>query len=474
MSDQPVMVSKFSWDEVFPWTIIFKTLPIAAGFTVLVLSTLGVFATPMGWLLSEKVFINEQIRTEDPIFAEMIEVNRNPYQGLLEAGKNDEGTLKVLGVAINGPKLVYHRFVDPFKRLFEPNLGFRKFAYLGSGCLWTLLVWAFFGTAITRVCLLRLCRDEQSGLDDGFEFAFENFGTCVSSLMMPLFGVALLIIPNFFVGLMMGFDVGTVIGGAIWFVVILISFCIALLLLGLMFGWPLMVASVSCEGQNSLDAMTRSFAYTFQRPVHYLFYAAISVLFGGFCWFVISNLAVAVIGLSFWTTSWGANTTDADRMAIIRGEKSQMAEVAVETDSTLEQAELTPDLLPSTTGTDDPEKENEGVDENEEKDKVKATTQVAKNSASLELGRGIIRFWTGFAQTVAAAFLYGLFWCMASAIYLLLRYDVDETEMDEIYQIDERRTYELPPLVSDSDGVPVVQQPSAVDDSTGSDVEGDG
>ena len=64
------------------------------------------------------------------------------------------------------------------------------------------------------------------------------------------------------------------------------------------------------------------------------------------------------------------------------------------------------------------------------------------------------------------AFLYGLFWCMASSIYLLLRKDVDDTEMDEIFIVDERRTYELPPLKSDEQGIPQVQKPTPVDENS--------
>jgi hypothetical protein len=54
---------------------------------------------------------------------------------------------------------------------------------------------------------------------------------------------------------------------------------------------------------------------------------------------------------------------------------------------------------------------------------------------------------------------------MASAAYLLLRKDVDETEMDEIYLADQRRTYDLPPLKSDADGIPQIQLLSPLDDT---------
>ena len=80
----------------------------------------------------------------------------------------------------------------------------------------------------------------------------------------------------------------------------------------------------------------------------------------------------------------------------------------------------------------------------------------------LSFSQNTIGFWNGLIKTIAAAFLYGLFWCMTSAVYLLLRKDVDDTEMDEIYIVDEKRTYELPPLKSDASGVPQVQKPTPV------------
>ena len=78
----------------------------------------------------------------------------------------------------------------------------------------------------------------------------------------------------------------------------------------------------------------------------------------------------------------------------------------------------------------------------------------------------MVRFWNHFMRTLGAAFLYGLFWCLAAAIYLLLRKDLDATEMDEVYLAEDRRTYELPPLKDDASGVPQVDQSS---ESAGSD-----
>ena len=96
---------------------------------------------------------------------------------------------------------------------------------------------------------------------------------------------------------------------------------------------------------------------------------------------------------------------------------------------------------------------------------------VLEPSSSLAGGQAMIRMWTWLGRTTAAAFIYGLFWCMMSAVYLLLRKDVDDTEMDEIYMVDERRTYELPPLKTDDKGIPQVQKPEPVEESEDGEIE---
>ena len=83
----------------------------------------------------------------------------------------------------------------------------------------------------------------------------------------------------------------------------------------------------------------------------------------------------------------------------------------------------------------------------------------------------MIQFFNATLKTLAAAFLYGLFWCMASAVYLVLRFDVDETEMDEIFLVDEKRTYQLPPLKTDSNGIPQIQKTAPAESNESPSVE---
>ena len=69
----------------------------------------------------------------------------------------------------------------------------------------------------------------------------------------------------------------------------------AILLLGLLFGWPLMWATISTEETDSFDALSRSYAYVFQRPLHYLFYAFVAGVVGWLGWLLVANFAAGVI-----------------------------------------------------------------------------------------------------------------------------------------------------------------------------------
>ena len=357
---------------------------------------------------------------------------------------------------------MFEQITRPFYAIFGGATTTREFLYFALGGLWSIVVWSFVGLGITRVCLLRLTRNEKAGLDDAFEYAVDYFPTCFSALGLPLLAVFLLCIPTFLIGLFMAVDFGAMLVGLVWFVVLSISFVLGILLLGLCASWPLVVTSVAAEGQNAFDAVTRAFAYVFQRPVHYIFYSLVAIVFGGIVWLVAYQFTDSVVRLSFWSTGWGANRISADRIDEIKGfatpfrENLSSSETWVskfQDEGTVEQSELI-GIEPTNQLTGDGSQVGDAVEPSIDSE---VSPDAPTEASMLSRARSFIYFWIAFAKTVAAAFIHGLFWCMASAIYLLLRKEVDDTEMDEVYVIEERRTYDLPPLQSDEHGIPQIQ-----------------
>lgn len=475
MSSPTSSAPKFSWTDTLPCLVIFRSLSPAFSATVILFALIGVVATPMGWILSERMFLrSEEILNSNPVLAEVAEVNRSPYRGVFLASEAGENGLTVLGQQLTGPRLVFEQIVKPFYAIFDSAKSAPEFLYFLVGALWSLAVWSFVGLGITRVSLLRFTRNEHAGLDDAFEYAQDYFTTCFSALAMPIGFAFLLCIPAFLIGLVLGADFGALVISLFWILVLAIAFALGLLLLGLMVSWPLVVCSVAAEGQNAFDAVTRAFAYVFQRPVNYFFYVMIALLFGGVCWLAVNQFTESVIRLSFWSTSWGANLLSDDRMDQLKTPPLDLQPRSVAPNTLISSLQPMQQLAPTDVEMS-PSIQDAGEIVNSPQDmpadQNPATLKLpdfaldddlpaanpVEESWSLQTARKLIHFWTAFAKTIATAFLYGLFWCMSSAIYLLLRKDVDETEMDEIFMIDERRTYDLPPLQSDEHGIPQVQ-----------------
>jgi hypothetical protein len=426
-------VKSIAWKEVFPWLIILRTLPLAASFSVWTLALVGVVLVPIGWLAIETVFVNRSVRQEneilrDPQFNEFVLERRSPYRGYFEATRDAPEFVQLWGVRFSGPQLAFQKFVEPVRRLFDPQMNFRKFSYLLLGTIWTIFVWSVIGCGITRICLLRLTRDESAGLDQAFEFLFGGkMATAVVALLLPLMGLALLCIPPALVGLLLTTDLGAIVGGLLWFIVLGCSGLAALLLFAWMFGWPLIICSISAENQNSLDAITRASAYVLQRPLNYAFYALVCLLFGGLCWAVVSQVATSTIQLGYWSASWGANVASGERIEQLSADNLVNNQAIVPGPVTLMG------------------------------DPAPMESQPANESGTLSIARSLIRFWNGMVSTLAVAFLFGQFWSLASAVYLLLRRDVDETEMDEVFLSERTRSFDLPPLQADDRGIPVIR-----------------
>ena len=419
------VIRTIRWRELFPWTLIFRSLPVAVSVPVMVLAFIGVVATPVGWKISQWVFVNqEKISASDPAFADFITHAGSPYRGILGSSPG-ESLVTPIGVRNSGPEIVFVRFVEPFWRMFRQYSGLGPFLYLLLGGVWTMVVWSLIGMAITRIAVIRYTRNESVGLNEAVRFSRDRFASCMTGLVIPLVGVFALCIVTFVAGLFMTFDVGLFVVSLFYFVILALAGVMAVILLGLAFGWPLTIAAISTEGQDSFDAMTRSFAYTFQRPLNYAFYALVAIVFGGLCWLLVARVTEGIENLSYWSTSWGANIGQFDRMENIRDPATIPAVVPVKAVAT--QA---------------------------------ASTTSAAGSGIFRASRSVIGFWTSLLKSVAVAFLYAQFWCLAAAVYLLLRRDVDETELDEVFVSEEQRTYDLPALATPP-GTPQVSTPAS-------------
>ncbi len=427
MTDNDGVLRNISWRDVFPWCIIFRTFGLAVSPAVLSLALIGALLTPVGWYASSKLFMPQDAppSTGNVQLDKLQADQHKSYVGIVAANTKcpchlNAARSDVPGLTGYSPfssdlhQVWYQRFVQPFAMLYDSSLSLSWFCCFLFGGLWTLLVWAFFGAAITRIAVMQLGRDERVSFRDAVGHAAKKYLAYVAGPLLLLIAVAAIGFPAAVLGLFMSIDLGVALAGLLWFFVLIASFAMAVVLLGLMFGWPLMWATISAEGTDAFDGLSRSFAYTFQRPLHYLFYGAVVCFFGGLCWFLVNWFAGEVVELSYWSTSWGTYWGDDTEQGSRRIDN-------------IREAVTTP----------------------------RSANADANDTARVTMfGPSLIYMFESVVGAIATAFSYSFLWCSAAAVYLLLRRDVDQTEFDEVWIEEEDEAYGLPPIKPDKAGVP--------------------
>lgn len=263
--------------------------------------------------------------------------------------------------------------VGPFFGVFLPRAGGVAFLHALLSALWGVLVWSLLGGAIARVAVVQSSRGERVGLPGALRFAARKAGALLMAPTSPLLAAAC------FAAFCAGFGLlyripgaaGPTIAGALAFLPLLAGLMMALILVGLAVGWPLMIASVAAESEDGFDALSRAYAYVQQRPVIYAAYLAIAWGLGIAGLAFVDVFARMVVELTAWGLSFGA---PGDRLAALF---------------------------------------NPGIEAQ--------STAVTLHA-----------FWLSAVALIARAWIYSYFWTSAASIYLLLRRDVDGTPRFDI------------------------------------------
>ena len=287
------------------------------------------------------------------------------------------------------------------------SLSLRNFLSLLLSSLYSLAVWAYFGAAISRVAAVQLATGEHVGWGAALRWAGTKWLAYFAAPLLPMIGVAVAVLPILVLGLLMRTDFLAALAALIWPLVLIGGFVMAVLLAGVMFGWPLMWATISVEGTDSFDALNRTYAYVFQRPARYLFYVIVAALIGWLGWFVVENFAAGVIWLATWAASWGAGG---------------------------------PRIQALTVGSDDA-------------------------SGLAHAATWLIAFWSGCVKLLAIGYSFGYLGVASTAIYYQLRRDVDARETDEVF-LDADASEEkfgLPKLQKDAAGAPEIVENAAAE-----------
>lgn len=308
----------------------------------------------------------------------------------------------LLDRAVDAPASGWWCLTGPVVRLFHPRLSVTALSYLLLRNGWNVLVWALFGGAIARIAAVDLARREAIGAAEGISHAIRQFPSLVLAPLLVGLAIVLVALPLIVAGVLIRVDALAWIAGMVWLAVLVAGLLLSVVAIGAIAGWPLLWAASAVERSDAFDAVSRAYAYVYQRPLHllaYAFSAAVLVAIGAGLFYLFAGTTVL---LADWAIGWGSGAENLEALQGIRNG--------------------------------------------------------AGNSLWLQAAAGR-RFWIRLVAVCMEAYPIGFLFTAAVAIYLLMRLRVDAAELDEIVDDQREALGGLPELEPHPSGVPEMRTP---------------
>jgi hypothetical protein len=321
-----------------------------------------------------------------------------------------------------------YKFLVPISYLITPGIGYLNGFYFLLCLFWMIATWAFFGGVLTRMAALQVAGKDRVSLRESLRFVAARYLNYLKAPLIPLGFVALVTLGLAVFGEFgLIWLVGEVLYGLLYPFLLLGGVVMAVLLVGLV-GYPLMFATISAEGSDEFDALSRSYTYVYQSPWNFVWNSLIALAYGGVLIFAVGVLASMAVYLTKWGVSQAPGTTYFERSPEY---------LFVYAPTSFGWRELLLQGSPAVTP--------EGA-------LTPATYDAYYKSLGLnnKLGASLVAIWLSLLFLFVVGFGYSYFWVAATQVYLLMRRRVDETELDEVYMEDEENDPLLPPTLPGS------------------------
>jgi len=308
------------------------------------------------------------------------------------------------------------KFLYPVVYLLHPRSGGWNRLYFLLVTLWTLGTWALFGGAITRMAAVQVARNDKIGIGEAIRFVTARYYSFLSAPLFPLLFIAFMVVLLILYGLCYWIPVvgDILVAGIGWPLILLAGLAMAVVLVGLV-GWPMMYATISAEGSDSFDAISRSYSYVYQSPWHYAWYSLVALAYGAVVVFFVGFMGSMVVYLG----KWGVTQTP-----FIEHFDRDPSFLFVYAPTSFHWREL---LLQG--GTID----GHSLVENGMINKPAYDKLVESMTWYNRFGAFLVTIWLWLFFLLVLGFGYSYFWTASTIIYLLMRRKVDDTDLDEVY-----------------------------------------
>ncbi len=304
------------------------------------------------------------------------------------------------------------KFITPVFYLFDGRAGFWTYVYLLLMILWLLVVWGFFGGVITRMAILSLAGKDGGGVREAISYVKTRYLSYLLSPLLPIALIGFMILCCMLFGIIHWIPLlGDLWDGLLWWLPLLAGLVMTLVLVG-MIGYPMMYTTLSAEGSDTFDALSRSYNYVYESPWYYIWYSFVAILYGA----VLTLFVVVVGSLTVYFAKFGVSKFPA------WGADRSPEYLFVYAPDSLGWRKVLTDGSPA------------AVDSFNETINVEARDAYMKDFAWYNhMGAGMASFWVTLVFMMTIGFSYSYFWTASSQIYLLMRKRVDETDLDEVY-----------------------------------------
>lgn len=169
--------------------------------------------------------------------------------------------------------------VEPGRVIFQGGSSWSPLAFAWTQLLWTLIVWSLVGGALCRMNALQFAKKKRISVWEALKFSRRQLSSYMIAPLLPLSAVVILQVVNWFAGYCASMipTAGTFMLGVAWIGVLFSGFLMAMLLIGIVAGWPLMIAAISVEDSDGFDGVSRAFGYLFDRPWNVVMSALLSL-----------------------------------------------------------------------------------------------------------------------------------------------------------------------------------------------------
>ena len=268
------------------------------------------------------------------------------------------------------------------------------------------LIWGYFGGAVCRAAALRFARDEEVSPWDAMKFARERWIALATAPMIPVFVFLIIALVLWLIGLFGAIPWLGELGVGIAFVKVIVAGMAATVIgLGGMLVFPLLSPSISTDDLDPGDAISTSGNLVIERPWKYLGLLLTALIYGSIC-LIVLKLFVA---FSLWI---GSSCTGASMnwgSAAAAGEGG--AKVSInEKLSAMWQGPRPGDGRP-----------------------FYGTFDERELRFPASFAQRCIRAWILVLWGFVAAFAVSFYYSASTIVYFIMRRDVNETDMEDVY-----------------------------------------